>query len=92
MLFAGIPILIAGAFILNNKKSTDCAGSCQQKISASSMSADTLRKDPICGMKADDAKSDTVHYKGTVYAFCSKGCKEEFVKNPESHLPKSTQH
>jgi Cu+-exporting ATPase len=43
--------------------------------------------DPVCGMSIEDtdavAKSE---YKGSMYYFCSKPCKEDFDKNPESYV------
>lgn len=85
--FAAVPAgLLALILSVNNvnRKPNTCSG-----IKATCTAApDTMRKDPICGMSADDTRKDTVHYKGKVYAFCSKHCKEEFVKNPEAHLPK----
>ena len=42
--------------------------------------------DPICGMKTADHLSDTANYEGKTYGFCSTMCKEEFLKNPESHI------
>jgi YHS domain-containing protein len=32
--------------------------------------------------------SDTLTYKGKLYGFCSKTCKEEFLKTPEKYLAK----
>ncbi len=32
--------------------------------------------------------SDTVIYKGKLYGFCSKMCKDEFLKTPEKYLEK----
>jgi YHS domain-containing protein len=32
--------------------------------------------------------SDTVTYKGKLYGFCSKMCKDEFIKMPEKYLAK----
>lgn len=32
--------------------------------------------------------SDTLHYKGKLYGFCAKMCKDEFLKNPEMYLAK----
>lgn len=32
--------------------------------------------------------SDTVTYKGKLYGFCSKTCKDEFLKTPEKYLVK----
>ncbi|UUC46009.1 YHS domain-containing protein [Flavobacterium cerinum] len=34
--------------------------------------------------------SDTLHYKGKLYGFCSKMCKDEFRKNPDSYLTDKT--
>ena len=34
--------------------------------------------------------SDTAHYKGKVFGFCAKECKEEFLKNPASYLETAT--
>ncbi len=50
--------------------------------------ADTLRKDPVCNMKVEDQKGDTIHYKGHIFGFCSKGCRASFMKAPDSFLPK----
>lgn len=44
------------------------------------------KKDLVCGMPVLKAIADTAHYRGKLYGFCSKGCKEEFQKNPEGYL------
>jgi YHS domain-containing protein len=44
------------------------------------------KKDLICGMPITAGISDTAHYSNKVYGFCSKECKEEFVKNPASYV------
>ena len=44
------------------------------------------RKDPSCGMPVTAGIADTTHYKGKVLGFCSKECKEQFLKNPEANL------
>lgn len=87
------PALLLAALAFNNfsaakKNSSSTKAACTQLTHDCTSAPDTLRKDPICGMMADDTKKDTVHYKNKVYAFCSKHCKEEFVKNPEANLPK----
>ena len=46
------------------------------------------RLDPICEMETTGHLSDTIHYNGKIYGFCSSGCKEEFAKNPEQYLSK----
>lgn len=43
-------------------------------------------KDPSCGMPVSAGISDSAHYKDKVLGFCSKECKEEFLKNPEANL------
>lgn len=44
-------------------------------------------KDIICGMPIEAGQiADTSDYQGKIYGFCSKECKAEFVKNPESYL------
>ncbi len=45
--------------------------------------------DYVCGMSiTDDGISDTASYEGKLYGFCSKECKDEFVKEPGKFLPK----
>lgn len=44
------------------------------------------KKDFVCRMPLTAGIGDTVHYKGKVYGFCSKGCKESFLQDPESYL------
>lgn len=44
------------------------------------------KKDPACGMPVTAGISDTAHYDGHVLGFCSKECKEAFLKNPKAGL------
>ncbi len=39
------------------------------------------KKDPTCGMPVIAGIEDTVHYKKKVIGFCSKECKNDFMKN-----------
>ncbi|MFN8251011.1 MAG: YHS domain-containing protein [Ferruginibacter sp.] len=43
-------------------------------------------KDYICGMPVTAGIEDTVTYKGKLYGFCSKECKDEFSKSPDQYL------
>lgn len=43
-------------------------------------------KDPSCGMPLTAGLEDTVRYKGKLYGFCSKECKDAFLKDPETSL------
>ncbi len=46
--------------------------------------------DPVCGMKVDLAKAPRhAEHAGTTYYFCSAGCREKFVRDPESYLHKT---
>ncbi|MDA8240985.1 MAG: heavy metal translocating P-type ATPase [Nitrospiraceae bacterium] len=43
--------------------------------------------DPVCNMKIEDSEAAaTSAYKGKTYYFCSKLCKEDFDKDPESYI------
>lgn len=47
-------------------------------------------KDPVCGMTVKTANAKyTYDYKGTMYYFCSQGCKDSFSKEPEKYLKAS---
>lgn len=48
--------------------------------------------DFVCGMKVQPEYTDTCHYDGKIYAFCSASCKEEFKANPVSYLSQDTGH
>ncbi len=43
-------------------------------------------KDLSCGMPVTAGVTDTAHYNGKLYGFCSKVCKENFLKNPTTAL------
>lgn len=44
------------------------------------------QKDLVCRMPVNAAVTDTADYAGKVYGFCSKRCKEEFKRNPQTYL------
>jgi YHS domain-containing protein len=41
------------------------------------------KKDPACGMPVTAGISDTTHYKDHTLGFCSKECKDAFLKSPD---------
>lgn len=44
--------------------------------------------DPICEMSTTDHVKETAKYAGKTYGFCSKYCKDEFLKNPKKYVKK----
>ena len=44
------------------------------------------KRDPSCGMPLAAGIGDTAHYKNKVLGFCSKECKDEFLKDPEKNI------
>ena len=43
--------------------------------------------DPVCGMEVDETTSkEKATHEGTIYYFCSKDCKDEFVASPEDYI------
>jgi YHS domain-containing protein len=49
------------------------------------------KKDFSCGMPVSAGIGDTAHYKGKVYGFCSKECKDAFLEKPDSFLQANKQ-
>lgn len=43
-------------------------------------------KDLVCNMNVKQKTVDTAIYKGKVYGFCGKGCKEAFVAEPLTYI------
>jgi len=50
-------------------------------------SGDEMVKDPVCGMTVDPATAKHRHdLEGTIYHFCSAGCRAKFAADPERYL------
>jgi xanthine dehydrogenase accessory factor len=48
---------------------------------------DIVLLDPVCGMTVDRAPArHLAEHEGTVYAFCSIGCRTRFIKDPAAYL------
>lgn len=43
-------------------------------------------KDPSCGMPVGAGIEDTVHYNNKVIGFCSKECKDDFMKDAAAKI------
>ena len=49
-------------------------------------------KDPVCDMDVTpETAAGTSEYNGTIYYFCSPGCKRSFDKEPEKYVSKASQ-
>ena len=83
-LFAGLSFLVVSGILY----AFTAVSSTPQQGTKGYFGADTLRQDPVCKMRVDDQKGDTIHYKGHIFGFCSKGCRASFMKAPDSFLPK----
>jgi YHS domain-containing protein len=46
------------------------------------------KKDLVCYMPLWTGIGDTCFYKGKIYGFCSKDCKNDFLKNPLEYIIK----
>ena len=44
------------------------------------------KRDPSCGMPVAAGIEDTIHYKNKVLGFCSKECRDEFLKDPKKNI------
>jgi xanthine dehydrogenase accessory factor len=52
---------------------------------------DIVLLDPVCGMTVDrEHARHLAEHDGTVYAFCSIGCRTAFIKEPGTYVPGST--
>ena len=84
--------LLAGACQSGNPKTENKPAAdtmAMQKDTAANIFEHMLvdnKKDPSCGMPVTAGISDTAHYKDKVLGFCSKECKDAFLKNPEVNL------
>ena len=74
---------------------TACDNKQEKKAETPVVTADTVKftpsmvvneKDYSCGMPVTAGISDTCHLEGKAYGFCSKECKDEFLKDPKKYL------
>jgi len=52
----------------------------------------TMATDPVCGMKIEREKAVTTEWNGQVFSFCSKGCRNEFLEEPQRFLREMALH
>ena len=46
----------------------------------------TITTDPVCGMEVEESSAHRVEHGGALYLFCSAGCRERFLKDPEEFI------
>lgn len=85
--FIIIAITIVATAACNNQKPTETkagpADSTMKVVKAKyTVNMVDNKIDLSCGMPLTAGIEDTCHYNGKVYGFCSKECKDEFLKNP----------
>lgn len=80
----------AGNKAASAAEKTDTAAS--QEVNGVSASLKNLsfayNRDPSCGMPLKAGLEDTTTYKGKLYGFCSKECKDAFLKDPAGYTAK----
>jgi YHS domain-containing protein len=88
-----LAVVVAAAFSCNQPKSVMPEKKMETVEAAKDAAANDLtkldfavKKDLSCGMPTSAGVADTVTYKGKLYGFCAKECKEDFLKDPEGHL------
>jgi YHS domain-containing protein len=53
---------------------------------------DAETRDPVCGMAVDLEKSSaTSTYRGKIYRFCSRSCRDKFEQAPDKYVGASAQ-
>ena len=88
IIYTSLSIVLMGCTHSDNKKEQDeIISQKKELIIKPPVTEDQLaiKKDPVCGMPAYKFLEDTTLFKDKIYGFCGKGCKEEFLKNPEKY-------
>lgn len=56
-------------------------------MSDTTLDADTITRDPVCGMTVDpEAGKPTARHDGHVYHFCHDGCRAKFEADPDAYI------
>jgi Cu+-exporting ATPase len=63
------------------------AGGLPDPITLEPVVDDIVLVDPVCGMTVEKAHArHLAEHDGTVYAFCSIGCRTRFIREPVTYL------
>ena len=72
--------------ILDNANESAVQAISPEKIPPSVFAALSSKTDPVCGMPLTNRTiSDTTLFRGKTAGFCSKHCKEQFLKEPDNY-------
>lgn len=85
VLFAGLSVFSCNNQSKENRATDTMSVTKTDSVKFTAAMVDNKR-DPSCGMPVSAGIGDTAHYKNLVLGFCSKECKDEFLKNPEKNL------
>ena len=64
----------------NHEKSSCCSGH--------QSTLEWVKIDPVCGMSVSEDSVHSFEFENKKYLFCSDGCKQKFIQNPQSYLQK----
>jgi RND family efflux transporter MFP subunit len=82
-LSAGERIVVSGTFLLDSES--------RMELAAEGM-ADSLSKDPVCGLDVSTRKAEKAgrksDYRGKAYYFSSEECRARFLKDPDRYAEK----
>lgn len=87
-------LLMLGALACGNNQETSSETKQevmqQQEATEAKYTPDMVvnEKDYTCGMPVTAGISDTCHYEGKAYGFCSAECMAEFKKDPAGNIAK----
>jgi YHS domain-containing protein len=88
-------LLMLGALACNNQENTTNEAATEamhehEAATEAKYSPDMVvnEKDYTCGMPVTAGISDTCHYEGKAYGFCSAECMAEFKKDPAAAIAK----
>jgi Cu+-exporting ATPase len=74
---------------MNNAKiadSTHVAGPDRRAAPGGPVNQEGLVGDPVCGMTVDPSRAPSADHGGATYYFCSPGCRDKFIADPEKYL------
>ena len=90
--YAAVVLLFVACNTASNKEeskqpaNTDTTMSVKQETVKYTITMVDNKKDPSCGMPVQGGIDDTIHYNNKVIGFCSKDCKDAFMKDAAKNV------